>query len=220
MTHRTLALAALALSAGTPAILAAQQDSGVTTLPDIVVSEARLPVPAHAVTSDITVLSGDELRTRGITLLQDALREVPGLNVVQGGSFGAVSSVFARGGESDYVKVLVDGVPVNDPGGAFDFSSLTLDDVERIEIVRGPASVTYGSDAVTGVVRIVTRTGRGPTRADAIARAGTFGTWDGSATASGSAGRLGWSVGGSGPSESRRAPKEMASSTVDCKSAR
>ena len=198
MTHRTLALAALALSAGTPAILAAQQDSGVTTLPDIVVSEARLPVPAHAVTSDITVLSGDELRTRGITLLQDALREVPGLNVVQGGSFGAVSSVFARGGESDYVKVLVDGVPVNDPGGAFDFSSLTLDDVERIEIVRGPASVTYGSDAVTGVVRIVTRTGRGPARADAIVRAGTFGTWDGSATASGSAGRLGWSVGGSG----------------------
>ena len=79
--------------------------------------------------------------------------------MVQGGPFGAATSLFVRGGESDYVKVLVDGVPVNQPGGFYDFGSLTTDNVERIEVLRGPASVLYGSDAIAGVVQIVTRDG-------------------------------------------------------------
>ncbi|HET7602522.1 MAG TPA: TonB-dependent receptor [Gemmatimonadales bacterium] len=177
--------------------LYAQQDSAAIELPDIVVSESRLPIPANAVTAAVTVLSGDELRQRGLSLLQDALREVPSATVVEPGSFGAVTSLFVRGGESDYVKVLVDGVPVNEPGGAFNFAGLTLDDVERIEIVRGPASVTYGSDAVTGVVRIVTRQGRGRPHGSAAVEGGTFASVRGRADASGTAGKLSWSLGGS-----------------------
>lgn len=193
----TLTLAALSVCP-----LHAQQDSTAVELPDIVVSESRVPIPANAVTAAVTVLSGEELRNKGITMLLDALRDVPGATVVQPGSYGAVTSLFMRGGESDYVKVLVDGVPVNDPGGAFDFSSVTLDDVDRIEIVRGPASVTYGSDAVTGVVRIVTRQGRGRAHGSLGAEAGTFGSFTGRADASGAAGALAWSVGGSASSTS------------------
>jgi vitamin B12 transporter len=177
--------------------LEAQQDSATVELPDIVVSESRLPIPANAVTSAVTVLSGDELRQHGLSLVQEALREVPSATVVEPGSFGAVTSLFVRGGESDYVKVLVDGVPVNEPGGAFNLAGLTLDDVERIEVVRGPASVTYGSDAVTGVVRIVTRQGRGRPHGSAAVEGGTFGSVRGRADASGTAGKLAWSLGGS-----------------------
>ena len=110
----------------------------------------------------MTVISGDDLRARGITSVSDALASVPGLAVVRSGSFGATTALFARGGESDYVKVLVDGVPLNNPGGVFDFATLTTDNLERIEIVRGPASVVYGSDAVAGVVQLFTRRGTAP----------------------------------------------------------
>ena len=83
-----------------------------------------------------------------------------------------------RGGESKYVKVLVDGVPVNDPGGSIDFSTLTTDNVERIEIVRGPASVLYGADAVTGVIQIFTRRGTGAPRTIISARGGNYSSSD------------------------------------------
>jgi vitamin B12 transporter len=109
-----------------------------------------------------------------LVTVADALLRVPGLTVVRTGAPGAATSVFVRGGESDYVKVLVDGVPVNEPGGFYDFAHLTLDNVERIEVVRGPASVLYGSDAVSGVVQVFTRAGgRGLA---AGARAGSLGT--------------------------------------------
>lgn len=198
MNRWTIGGMTLVALAGLPVLsLHAQQDSAVVELPDIVVSESRLPIPANAVTAAVTVLSGDELRERGLSRVQDALREVPSAAVVEPGSFGAATSLFMRGGESDYVKVLVDGVPVNEPGGAFNFAGLTLDDVERIEIVRGPASVTYGSDAVTGVVRIITRQGRGRTHGTAAVESGTFGSVLGRADASGSSGKLAWSLGGS-----------------------
>lgn len=180
-----------------PAVIAAQQPADTASLPDIFVSETGIPTHADGLTSAYTVLDGAELRARGIRLVADALAEVPGFFVVQPGSFGAVSSLFARGGESDYVKVLVDGVPVNQPGGAFDFATLTTDNVERIEIVRGPASVAYGSDAVTGVVRIVTRSGRGPLAGAVTASGGTFGSSTLSGSAGGGGSRLGWSVAGS-----------------------
>jgi vitamin B12 transporter len=86
--------------------------------------------------------------------------------------------VFIRGGESKFTKVLVDGVPVNDAGGAFDFSSLTTDNVERIEIVRGPSSVLYGSDAVAGVVQVFTRRGTRGVHGELAVRGGGFGTSD------------------------------------------
>lgn len=126
-------------------------------------------------TSHVTILDGEELQARGMTRVAEALSDVPGLFLAQNGSYGSVASVFFRGAESDHVKVLVDGVEVNQAGGSFDFSSLLLFDVERIEVARGPASALYGSDAMAGVVNILTRRGEGPPTASVSARAGSFG---------------------------------------------
>src|SRR6266550_999212 len=114
--------------------------------------------------------------------------------LVATGSFGAQTSLFVRGGESDYVKVLIDGVPQNQPGGAFDFAHLTLDGVDRIEVVRGPVSVLYGSDAVAGVVQIFTRPGTGAPRPSAALRAGTFGTTEASAGLDGGGPAFGYAL--------------------------
>src|SRR4051812_35250603 len=137
----------------------------------VVVSASKVPRPADALTQAVTVLSGDDLRARGVTRVTDALREVPSAMLVQSGSYGALTSLFLRGGESRYTKVLIDGVPVNAPGGSFDFSHLTTDNIDRIEIVRGPASVLYGADAASGIVHIFTRRGLGDRAASLSARA-------------------------------------------------
>ncbi len=144
------------------------------TLPAIVVTATKYPLPA--VTGATTVLSGETLRSEGVTTVADALRRVPGLAVVATGSSGARTSVYTRGGESGYTRVLVDGVAVNDPGGEFDYAYLTLEDVERIEIVRGPTSVLYGTDAVTGVIQVFTRRGTGPLRVTGGGRGATHDT--------------------------------------------
>lgn len=144
-------------------------------LPDLVTTATRLPGHRGVVTSAHTVLDGADLRRRGVVFLLDALREVPGLVTVQAGSRGAATSVFLRGGESDYVKVLIDGVPMNAPGGAFNFANLTTDNVGRVEVIRGPASVLYGADAMTGVIQIFTREGRGSLVPEVALEAGTQG---------------------------------------------
>jgi vitamin B12 transporter len=103
--------------------------------------------------------------------------------MVRSGSSGALSSLFLRGGESDYVRVLVDGVAMNEPGGAIDLASYTLDDVERIEVVRGPSSVLYGTDAMTGVIQIFTRSAHAGRQLELTASGGTYGTRSGSISA-------------------------------------
>lgn len=199
---RPSSVAAALLAAARLAPLAAQEPQDTTALAEIVVTADRYPMRADSVAATITVLTGEELRSQGIRYVGDALRQVPGVQIVQNGSFGATSSLFLRGGQSDYVKVLVDGVPANQPGGGYDFSALTTDNVERIEVLRGPASVIYGSDAVTGVVQIITRGGTGRERAGhggsrieagALVEGGTYDSfrWEGSAR--GDAGPLEWS---------------------------
>ena len=191
---RGLTVLVLGASLAGPAVLPAQEPRDTTSLPEIVVTATRYPVAPDSVAATVTVLRGDDLRARGIHFLNDALREVPGVQVVQGGPLGAATSVFVRGGESDYVKVLVDGVPVNQPGGFYDFGSLTTDNVERIEVLRGPGSVLYGSDAISGVIQIVTRTGHEGVRAGAEGEAGSFGTARWEASALGGGERGGWSA--------------------------
>lgn len=155
----------------------AQTPEDTVTLTPVTITATRLPVTRGGTPAAITVITGDELRARGITRLTDALRDVPGASVVQSGSFGSQTAVFLRGGESDYTKVLIDGIPLNDAGGAIDLAHLSVADVERIEIVRGPASVLWGSDAVTGVIQIfTTRASRSHLRLSA--RGGTYGTRD------------------------------------------
>jgi len=174
VTAFLLATAGAVVAPGRP--LAAQRDSAAIPVPEIVVTATRRPTPAELVTSRVTVISGASLRARGITMLADALRDVPGLTVVQTGAPGSTASLFMRGGESDYVQVLIDGVAVNEPGGSFDAAHLTVANIERIEVLRGPASVLYGSDAVAGVVQVFTHAGGGASRMTGEFRAGSYGT--------------------------------------------
>jgi len=145
-------------------------------LEDLVATATRVPLSPGSLTAAVTVISGDELADRGVRFVSDALRDIPGAAVVSAGSYGGVTSLFLRGGESDYVKIMVDGVALNMPGGAFNLANLTTDNVDRIEVVRGPTSVLYGSDAVTGVVQIFTNRGRPGIDAAVNATAGTFGS--------------------------------------------
>lgn len=174
---------------------ASAQAPDTATLTAMVISATKTPAPRSTLTQAVTVLSGEELRARGITRVTDALRTVPGASVVQNGSPGSVATLFLRGGESRYTKVLIDGVAVNSPGGFFDFSHLTTDNIERIEIVRGPASVAYGADAISGVIQIFTRQGRGPLSVAADARGGTYKTLDGGFEANGANGKSRFSLG-------------------------
>ena len=174
--------------------LAAQQPDTVIRLEPVVVTATLVPTPSGAVPAAVTVLSGDALRAHGVRTVADALRLVPGASVVESGSFGSQTSLFLRGGESDYVKVLIDGVPQNLPGGSFDFANLTTADVERIEIVRGPTSVLYGSDAVTGVIQIFTRTGRGAPHGQLGLGGGTYGSEWASGDMAGGVGPLSYGV--------------------------
>lgn len=153
-------------------------------LDGLVVTANRRPAPAWTVAARTTVIEGEALERAGIEYVADALRQVSSLAVVRSGSFGATTSTFLRGGESDHVLVLIDGVVVNEPGGRFDFGSMTVDGIERIEIVRGPVSALYGSDAVSGVIHVFTRRGRGAPRSNLSFRAGSFGTtqWHGGAS--------------------------------------
>jgi vitamin B12 transporter len=197
MTARTILLAAVAalLPARGMAQLTARDTA--RTAP-VVVTATRTPLGVERAPSSISVLSGEQLRREGITLVADALRRVPGLTLAQTGSYGGATSLFVRGGESKFTKVLIDGVPVNEAGGAFDFASLTTDNIDRIEIVRGPASVLYGSDAVAGVVQLFTRPGSARTSADLTARGGTFGTYDVDGAVRGGGSATTWSLGGGG----------------------
>ena len=172
----------------------AQNVRDTTTLAPVVITATRVPIRVDLLSSAVTVLTAERLRQGGYRTVADALRDTPAATFVETGSFGGQTSLFLRGGESDYVKVLLDGVTLNQPGGAFDFADLSLENVERIEIVRGPGSVLYGSDAMTGVIQIVTREGHGAPRVSAVSRAGTFGALELSLGAQGAAGPLAYSA--------------------------
>lgn len=186
---RTAVAAWLALATSATA-LGAQEP---VPLEGLLVTAHRRPAPAWTVAARTVVIEGEELERAGVAYVADALRRVASLAVVRAGSFGATTSAFLRGGESDHVLVLVDGVRVNEPGGRFDFGSMTVDGIERIEIVRGPVSALYGSDAVSGVVHVFTRRGRGAPSANLSFRAGSFGTTRWRGGASGGAGAVSWS---------------------------
>lgn len=197
ITHRafTIVCTAVAFAAvGLPATLTAQHRDTVE-LAEIVVTADRAPTPLARVIAPTTIITGEQLRERGVYFLQDALRQVPGAAVVPTGSYGGTTSLFLRGGESDYTKVLIDGVAVNQAGGAFNFGTLSTDNVERIEIVRGPVSVLYGSDAVTGVINVITRRGGGQLRGEASAQGGSYGSWLGAASVSGGGEQASYSIG-------------------------
>lgn len=163
----------------------------------IVVSAAQVDLPLARATDAVTVVSGAKLRARQIETVAEALRAVPGLSVTRSGGRGGLTSLFPRGGESDFTLVLVDGIRLNTFGGGYDVGHLPVAEIERIEIVRGPQSALHGSDAIGAVVHIVTRHG-GPPRAEASVDGGSFGTARLAVSGSGSARRWTWGAAAEG----------------------
>lgn len=200
---RELARAAvvIALLTSTAAPALAQETDGaadslpLVRVPEIVVTATRSPVPRVEIGSAISVVSRDEIERRQYRVATEALRQLPGVAVARAGGPGGQTSVFLRGAASEHTLVLVDGVEMNDPSapaGAYDFANLSLHDVERIEVLRGPQSTLYGSAAMGGVVQLFTRRGDPEERASLRVEAGTFGTWRSTAAASGGAGSVRW----------------------------
>jgi outer membrane cobalamin receptor len=157
----------------------------------VVVSAAQVEIPLSAASSSVTVITRDDLDKHQVESVADALRAVPGLSVVANGGRGAVTSVFPRGGESDYSLVMVDGVQANAFGGGYDFAHLPIANIERIEVVRGPQSALYGSNAIGSVIRIVTRQSGAPD-ASASLEGGGFDTFRATAATSGTVGSWHW----------------------------
>ena len=154
----------------------------------VVVTATLTPTPITEVGSSITVVDAASIEAHQWRDVPSALQQVPGLSVVQTGGPGGVTSVFIRGANSNHTKVLIDGIEVNDPSSndAFDFGQALTAGVARIEVLRGPQSSLYGSDALGGVVNIVTPEGSGPPRLDARIEGGSFSTFNQDLALSGS----------------------------------
>jgi vitamin B12 transporter len=162
---------------------------------EVVVTAAKIEEAAEETTSEVTVIKGEEIKKMNVTFLPDVLRRVPDLNLVQNGGDGKFSSVFLRGGDPKHTLVMIDGVKVNsNTTGTFDFSSIPVEDIERIEIVKGAQSTIYGSEAMAGVINIITKKGEGKLKMDASFEGGSFGTYNPAVTVSGSQKSLNYRV--------------------------
>jgi outer membrane cobalamin receptor len=140
------------------------------------------------------VISGSEIAARQITTLGGALASVPGFTVARSGGAGTLTSLFPRGGESDFTLVLIDGIRANTFGGGLDLSQVPLADVERVEVVRGPQSALFGADAIGGVVQVITRHGGEPMAAAQL-ETGSRDTRRVIANTSGARGHMRWQAG-------------------------
>jgi vitamin B12 transporter len=174
---RAIPLAALAAPLLVPP--AAAQDAPLVLDP-IIVDVSRLDTPAAETGTSISVITREEIDRRGFVYVLEALETAPGVDIARNGGPGAVTGLRIRGISGDRVVVLIDGVPVNDPaspGGAFNFAALRTFDVERIEVLKGPQSTLWGSDAIGGVVNIVTRRAGAGAEASGFAEYGSYDTY-------------------------------------------
>ncbi|MBR1137286.1 MULTISPECIES: TonB-dependent receptor plug domain-containing protein [Bradyrhizobium] len=168
---------------------AATQSAAAQANAQLVVSPTGIATPAAHVANAITVVTAKDIATQQFRSVPDILAAIPGLNVVQTGGAGGQSSVFTRGTNANHTKILIDGIDVGDvtnANGAFDFAHLLTSDIQQFEVLRGPQSGLYGSDAIGGVISVITRKGDGPARATASIETGTYQTFNQSAGVSGS----------------------------------
>jgi vitamin B12 transporter len=148
-------------------------------LPTVVVTPIRLPTPESEVGSSVTVITDEEIQRKQGRTLPDALKDVPGLNVVQTGGPGGTTSVFIRGANANQTKVFIDGIDATDRAtGTFNFEHILTWDLDRVEVVRGPQSGLYGGDAIGGVINIITKRGSGPGQFAGSLEGGSFGTFN------------------------------------------
>jgi len=170
-----------------------------STSESIIVTGTRLYGTVSDTASNVTVITAKDIELRHASSAVELLRTLPGVFIQQPGGRGSVASIFIRGSKPNFTVVLIDGVRVNDQtntrGGSFDFSTLSLDSIDRIEIVRGPESAIYGSDAVGGVINIITSKSSGHLSADLDASAGQFGFWRSAADVQGPLGPVDASFG-------------------------
>ncbi|MFO1407797.1 MAG: TonB-dependent receptor [Steroidobacteraceae bacterium] len=166
-------------------------------LETIVVTASRIPLPLAQAGSSVTVIDREQIDRRQAVFVTDLLQEVPGVAISRSGGIGSQAQVRVRGAEANQVLVMVDGVRANDPAGndEFPFQDLATWDVDRVEVVRGPQSALWGSDAIAGVVNVITRPTSDRLQAQAWAEGGSFGTIAGGAQVSDAAGGVGYSVG-------------------------
>ena len=182
-----------------------------------IVTATRTETPTSQVGASATVFTAEDLERRQTPLVADLLMATPGSMVVRSGGPGSLTSLFVRGGESDYNKVLLDGVPLNEPGGSFYLNNLTTENLERVEIVRGASSSLFGSDAMASVIQLFTR------RADRTARrpklsaqidGGTYHTFHANAGVSGATERLDYSIGAARFDSDNRVPNSGLGNTT------
>jgi vitamin B12 transporter len=175
----------------------------------VVVTAQTLPLDADSSPAPVSILTRQDIDQRSATSLPDLLATQPGFSLGRTGPEGGQTSLFLDGGNSNYTKVLVDGAPVNQPGGLIDFSNFTLDNIEKIEVVHGAESALYGSDAMAGVIQIFTH--RGTTRIPeltAFGEGGNFATGRGGAELSGLLGRFDYSTATSDIETSGQGPND------------
>ena len=175
----------------------------------VVVTAQSVPATAQQTTAPTDVISRETIDDRQAVSLPELLQFSPGIAIDRTGPFGGSTSVFLNGGNSNFTKVLVDGTPINPPGSGVDFSSLTTENIAKVEIVRGAESAIYGSDAVSGVIQLFTH--RGDTLVPAFSvysEGGNFSSGRGGGDLSGLIGKLDYSAaaayfqtGGQGPND-------------------
>jgi vitamin B12 transporter len=161
----------------------------------VIVTGQSVPTPAQQTTAPTDVISRETIDNRQAVSLPELLEFSPGIAVGRTGPFGGTASIFLNGGNSNFTKVLVDGTPINPPGNMVDFSSVTTENIDKVEIVRGAESAIYGSDAVSGVIQLFTH--RGDTRIPAFSvysEGGNFSSGRGGADLSGLVGKFDYSV--------------------------
>lgn len=200
LLHRSGAVVAFYACFLSPAFAQDADLGPAVELPTLSVTANRTATPLSEVGSAVTIITGEELQQRQIRLVSDALRAVPGLAVNRTGGPGGLTQVRIRGSEGNQTLVIIDGVRMNDPsaGGEFDFSTLLTADIERIEVLRGPQSALYGSEAVGGVINIVTRRGEGAPSLSGYVEGGSFNTWQGNASVSGGGSQYSFLLGTAG----------------------
>ncbi len=153
--------------------------AGLYRLSEVVVSATRTATPSLEVASSISVIDSSEIANKNTFNVADLLKDQYGVYIAQQGGPGTLESIFLRGGNSSHTLVLIDGIEMNmpnDPSNTFDFSNLTTDNIERIEILRGPQSILYGSDALAGVINIITKKGYGKPKTFLSLEGGSYGT--------------------------------------------
>lgn len=175
---------AIAGLAGALAAIPAQAQDTITE--DVVVTASRTPQKIDDVLGDITVITEQQIRHAGPTSLVELLNAQPGVEVSQTGGIGKSSSIFLRGANATHTLVLIDGMRVSSATtGTTSLENIPLGQIERVEILRGPASSLYGADAIGGVIQIFTKSAKGAPRLNAAIGAGTYGTRIGEAGVSG-----------------------------------